>query len=386
MPIVIKDYDWKQTKQDLSVHIPLKVLCEQKADIFTSKRYLKVKYEQYFFELILLHSIDVSKSQCKLTDDNVIFELRKEEEQTWHSLEPDIPKKEKLELKKRLLDEAYSRIQEQDKEKINKKAELKRVAVREQIELDTIQRDRIEEVKTEEKTNALGDVNQWSAEIATNTRIDSPKKQHNINSKNKISTHAANKILIKPTIEAILPSPRAVKTLEIEFTPREFPTPSRESQLDEENEWLSKQAEARRSAGFISEDVRPEERNPQFLKAKGDEFLRNKNYLGAISAYSFGIKICPKFVDLHIARSEAHFLVGNFNKAVQDCSSALDLLKPAVSLNLNERALCVGRRGEALCKLGFIKQGVEELKISLQLKPSPYFTTVLETIRNENAV
>lgn len=76
--------------------------------------------------------------------------------------------------------------------------------------------------------------------------------------------------------------------------------------------------------------------------------------------------------------------IGNFSKAAEDCSTALDLLKPEVALNLRERALCIGRRGEALCKLGFTKQGVGELKISLKLISSDHFANVLEMIDNNS--
>lgn len=78
------------------------------------------------------------------------------------------------------------------------------------------------------------------------------------------------------------------------------------------------------------------------------------------------------------------FFIGNINKAIEDCTTALDLLKPEVSLNLKERALCIGRRGEALCRIGFIKQGVEEIKISLKLMSSDYFTNILETVEKKS--
>lgn len=306
MPIIINDYKWKQTANDIMVNIALKRVSERNADITISKRYIKVKYEQYFFEAILLHSVDVHSSQCKITDASIIFELRKDDNITWESLQPNISKKEKFDLKKQLWEEEYLRIQEQEKEMVNKKAELKRVAVREQIELDSKQREEIEEIKKQEKTIALGDINEWSAEIGEKL-IKKNKNKKNVNTNYKQKTTDPLRVMKSPEF---IPLPRCAKTLEIDFTPREFPTPSRESKLGEENEWLKKQAEARRSAGFINEDIRPEERNPQFLKAKGDEFLKNKNYLGAISAYSFGIKIASKFVDLYIARSEAHLLVG----------------------------------------------------------------------------
>lgn len=308
MPIIINEYKWKQTTSNITVQIALKA-SEHNVDITISKRYIKVKFGPYFFEAILLYPINADGSQCKITDTKIIFELEKNENKIWESLQPNITKKEKLDLKEQLLIEEYSHFQERQKEKINKKAELKRVAIREQIELDSKQRECIEEIKNLEKANVLGDINQWSATIGENSEIFRKKNNQNLNNRCKQKLISDSVKIIKAP--ELIPLPRNTKTLETDFTPREFPTPSRESKLDEENEWLKQQAEARRSAGFISEDIRPEERNPQFLKAKGDTFLKNKNYLGAISAYSFGIKLTPKFVDLHIARSEAHLLVGN---------------------------------------------------------------------------
>lgn len=44
-------------------------------------------------------------------------------------------------------------------------------------------------------------------------------------------------------------------------------------------------------------------------------------------------------------------------------------MKPEVPQNLRERALCIGWRGIALTHLGLVKEGIEELKASLCLKP-----------------
>lgn len=64
------------------------------------------------------------------------------------------------------------------------------------------------------------------------------------------------------------------------------------------------------------------------------------------------------------------YFLGNYHKTAQDCSSALELMKPEVPLNLKERALCIGRRGIALINLGLLKQGIDELKVSIKLVPN----------------
>lgn len=311
MPTIIKNFEWKQTSSHLIINVPIKVVQKSKLDLFFSQRYVKVSYEHYIFEVILLFSIDELNCKCIITSDYITLELKKNEEDHWESLEPMLSKQEKNALKKDLLEDSYKRIEKLSEETRIKKSELKRTAVRKQIETDTEIRKTIDLIKEEEKSIVLGDTDEWIKKIKKNSQ---QKHKHiKTNLKSVLTNNNATNIELEKNIDSIM-LPRQQKTLEVEFTNREFPTPSRESKLDEEQEWLSNQAAARRSCGFISEDIRPEERSPQFLKAKGDEFLKNKNYLGAISAYSYGIKISPKFVDFYIYRSEAHFQLGKYEQ------------------------------------------------------------------------
>ncbi|XP_076172457.1 dynein axonemal assembly factor 4 [Ptiloglossa arizonensis] len=167
-----------------------------------------------------------------------------------------------------------------------------------------------------------------------------------------------------------VPLPRKNCTINVTFSERKFPTPARESSHLEEQEWLKKQAEARRKVGFDTEDLRPEERDPQWLKDKGDEFFKVGNYLAAISAYTYGIKISNQMASLYVNRSAAQYALGNYCRCMEDCSKALELMVPKCEGNRESRARCHARRGAALCKLSSPQHGIPELEAALKLMPN----------------
>ncbi|XP_076659267.1 dynein axonemal assembly factor 4 [Halictus rubicundus] len=166
-----------------------------------------------------------------------------------------------------------------------------------------------------------------------------------------------------------VPLPRKKGAISVTFSDRKFPTPARESSHLEEQEWLAKQAEARRKIGFDSADLRPEERDPLWLKNKGDEFFKIGNHLAAISAYTYGIKISDKLASLYVNRSAAHYALGNYCRCIEDCSKALELMEPKCESNRESRARCHARRGAALCKLSSPQHGIPELEAARELAP-----------------
>ncbi|GLH13195.1 Cleavage and polyadenylation specificity factor subunit 4 [Gryllus bimaculatus] len=190
-----------------------------------------------------------------------------------------------------------------------------------------------------------------------------------------------DKILTKNNEPECVPLPREMGRINISFTPREFPTPSRESYRAEEEEWLKNQAEARRACGFVAADLKPEEQNPIWLKDKGDSFFQMGNYLGAISAYSHAIKIGSTLPAIYSNRAAAHLAIGNYYKAHEDSSRALDLLTPCVSLNAKSRARCFVRRATALCHLGAPENALKDLEKAQALAPETSLIEDIERVR-----
>ncbi|KAJ9591790.1 hypothetical protein L9F63_001726 [Diploptera punctata] len=252
-----------------------------------------------------------------------------------------------------------------------KKIELNRLAVKEQIALDTEHRKKIQDIIENEKKEAMKELEKWKISQLSKVKEGSDILRRELTSTSRVYNINPTK-QININIEAgmiPMPLPRSKGTIQINFTPRDFPTPKRESQEQEEEEWLKKQAEARRKIGFVAEDLRPDELDPLWLKEKGDSFFKAGNYLAAISAFSHGIKLGSKMPALYSNRAAAQFAIGNLKKCVEDCSIALDLFTPKISANALSRARCHARRGTALCKMGLYHQGIGELRAAVDLQP-----------------
>lgn len=362
MPILINDYNWSQTDNQIVVKVPLKgIHSHPSVDIFTYETFIKINCSPFYFEVLLLHPIDETNSRCKILENEAKFILLKKTVQTWSSLESDCSKENKLNEKKEVIKCAQLVAEKEAEQKRNKKCELKRNEIHKEVDREAKVRDEIERIRKNEVEEKLVDINRTIEKEIVPELLPAVDNDLHL-----------SKTLVKVVKIESPPRAHSIRTsgnINVTFSARHFPTPQRESQEAAEQEWLMKQHEARKATGFVEEDLRPEERNPQWLKEKGDDFLSKKNFLAAISAYSTAIKTNPKYFELFLNRAAAHFEIANYHKCVADCSTAYDLLTPALSLNVKDRATCLARRGGALCKLGMLKQGYGELVAAIKLTP-----------------
>ena len=356
MPIIIENINWTQKNEEIVINVPLKENSKAQKDIFTSENYLKVHAPPFLWEAFLLHPIDENESRCKILKNSVVFTLKKIEEIEWESLQKDISKEEKKEIR----DLSIKLHQEKAQKKIKENAEIKdakkREEIHKEIDRETKQREEIDKLITTAKECFI---KPKSPKKEINPKIDeTPIKSKMQQKVDLLSTKPKiqPKIVESPAIKKVdeIPPVRKSCTINVTFSKRNFITPKRESMAPAEAEWILKQSEAKRTIGFVDDDLRPEERNPEWLKEKGDTFFKQKNYLAAIAAYSTGIKLTKKYYPLYLNRSAAHYIQGNYQRCAEDCSSALELLDPPLEINRKERASCLARRGAALCKLGLL--------------------------------
>lgn len=138
------------------------------------------------------------------------------------------------------------------------------------------------------------------------------------------------------------------------------------------NQWLNKQAEARRAVNADVEelkDLKEEERSPDWLKDKGDKCFATGDYLGAVNAYNLAVRLNRKIPALYSNRAACHLKLKNLHKAIEDSSQALDLLIPPVAANAVARARAFVRRGSAFCQLQLYAEGLQDYQAALKIDP-----------------
>ncbi|KAG2487660.1 hypothetical protein HYH03_013797 [Edaphochlamys debaryana] len=121
-----------------------------------------------------------------------------------------------------------------------------------------------------------------------------------------------------------LPPPRAtLQPVQVNFTKLETGhLPARE-QREDEIRAFRKQA---RSAAPDPDAPDLAERQPLFLKDKGDALFRAGNYAGAVNAYTRALSIDDSISAIHSNRAAARLASGDPAGAAADCDRALDLL------------------------------------------------------------
>lgn len=70
-----------------------------------------------------------------------------------------------------------------------------------------------------------------------------------------------------------------------------------------------------------------ESRNPLWLKDKGDQFLKDKNYIAAIEAYTEAINLDNKMLGAWANRSLCNLKIYNFNAVISDCDQCLTIMQ-----------------------------------------------------------
>ncbi|KFZ53525.1 Dyslexia susceptibility 1 candidate 1, partial [Podiceps cristatus] len=347
-----------------------------------------VSIPPFLFEAILYAPIDDTNSTAKIGNGIIFFTLYKKEAAMWDSLTVANANKEKLQyLRENAVLKAHEKAKEETEAKKVTKQENKKYALEAMMKLEAAERKRIEDLKEKERQKVTEELELWKkqqkdaekqkrvqkeGQVHQEVEQLKEKKKEKMN-KTRIPNEGTSKTRLKLTKghgscsmfsenlkEEQLPAPRSAATIKINFTSRVFPTALRESRIAEEEEWLHKQAEARRTiSADLSEleDLKEEEKNADWLKDKGNKMFAMGNYLAAVNAYNFAVRLNNKLPLLYLNRAACHLKLRNLHKAIEDSSKALELLTPPVPDNESARVKAYVRRGTAFCQLELYTEG-----------------------------
>ncbi|XP_023216851.1 dynein assembly factor 4, axonemal-like [Centruroides sculpturatus] len=376
MPIFIKDVSWSETEGNISINVAFNNVNKKNLSILSSSQYLKISHPPFFWEAFLKKAIDIKKCNAFVGDNAISFALVKREKGLWKNLyhENSEDRTHCEKMRKEALQEIEETAKSDKNQKKVEKSERERLAVRLQMELEANDRKRIEKIKENERNTMIKEIEDCKEKSVNlkNKEINSKAKER-ISKKSSKNTFNKYHLTVRPStgesLESVAP-PRSSATINVTFTPREFPTAARESRKEEEEEWLRKQAEARKCNELEFADLRPEERNPLWLKDKGDDFYSKGDYKSAINTYTLAIKLCPNLASLYSNRAACHLQIQNLHKAIEDTSRALELLTPAVQENSSTRLKCHIRRGTAFCKMEMYAEGLQDYEEALKIDPN----------------
>ncbi|XP_008302393.1 dynein axonemal assembly factor 4, partial [Stegastes partitus] len=364
MPLLVSDYSWTQTDSTVYINVPLKGAKARNVDIVCTEEYLKVSFPPYLFESFLFEPVDEDRSSAKVGNGVALISLPKKTNKHWQQLMINTNDKEKnKEIRERALLRYQEKLSSESRQKAEKQQKEKKYALETMMKLEKEERESIQKMKDTEREKTTAELEAWqqkTEEDKLNQRGNpnqqrAGKERREIKPSVNLDQKKVNSEAKSNKKKADLPPPRISGNIQITFTPRVFPTALRESRVAEEEEWLNKQAEARRTVNseLVEElkDLTEEQRNPDWLKDKGDKCFASGDYLGAVNAYSLAIRLNRKIPALYSNRAACHLKLKNLHKAIEDASQALDLLTPPVAANAAARARASVRRGSAFCQL-----------------------------------
>ncbi|XP_041535507.1 dynein assembly factor 4, axonemal isoform X2 [Microtus oregoni] len=354
MPVRVSEFSWQQTPAAVFLSLPLRGVCVRDADVFCGESYLKVNFPPFLFEVFLYAPIDDGNSKAKIGNDTILFTLYKKDPVMWETLSmPGVDKETMQRIREKSILQAQEKAKEATEAKATAKREDQRYALGVMMKIEEEERKKIEDMKENERKKATRELEAWKESQRQ------AEKQKSIPRKEKCQRgkQAEERGALKPPSlprkapsaarlpqrgrnwenifseklkEDSVPAPRSAGNIQISFTPRAFPTALRESQVAEEEEWLHKQAEARRALSTdLPEfsDLKEEEKNPDWLKEKGNKLFATENYLAAVDAYNLAIRLNSKIPLLYLNRAACHLKLRNLHKAIEDSSKACKIMK-----------------------------------------------------------
>uniref|UniRef100_A0A3P8S1M9 Dynein axonemal assembly factor 4 n=1 Tax=Amphiprion percula TaxID=161767 RepID=A0A3P8S1M9_AMPPE len=275
MPLLVSDYSWTQNDSTVYINVPLKGAKAVKVDIVSTDEYLKVNFPPYLFEAFLFEPVDEDRSSAKVGNGVALISLPKRINKQWDQLMMTTNDKDKKkEIRERALLRYQEKLSSESRQKAEKRQADKKYTLEMMMKLEKEERENIQKIKDAEREKTAAELAAWQLRQKQEAEEDAKLSQRGSPNQQRAGKQRQEN---KPSKkQADPPPPRVSRNIQITFTPRVFPTALRESRVAEEEEWLNKQAEARRAVNseLLEElkDLKEEQKNPDWLKDKGDMF------------------------------------------------------------------------------------------------------------------
>mmetsp|Transcript_7589 Transcript_7589/g.12782 ORF Transcript_7589/g.12782 Transcript_7589/m.12782 type:complete len:815 (-) Transcript_7589:130-2574(-) len=159
-------YTWSEKKDTIKVLVPLKGVSASKADIIVSSSTLKVNFAPYLLDLVLLKEIDSLRHKASVKDGVLHITLCKKEVNTmWGTLEAEGDKETLMAVKRDALLAQENMNADLNTQRSDRRHAEEKHALRKQMKLEEMERNRVDHLKQEEKESAEQEVYAAFAEM-----------------------------------------------------------------------------------------------------------------------------------------------------------------------------------------------------------------------------
>ncbi len=344
MPVT-GEFSWREFDDSIELTIPLKGVSPKCVDVFTAPSLLKVSYRPFLLDLTLLDEIDEDGSRAVLMNGELSICLKKRETRVWGQLCFEGTKDEIRQRRCESLKKRQVAVNRQMENVASKKAEEERMVFRRHMAIEEAERKRLDDIKVTEKKNAadamynaFGKMNEKSFLRSTDKSIASvqgDKKLTNstcidrsrdpvFDSKLVPQDFYAEALEVKDAPERDIPSPRTAVQTTFWNTPRLFKTPSRESTVKQEQDFMIKNRCNLKKNALLN-DICIGDADPVWLTAKGDEFCSKGDFCSAINAYTEALHKDKSLVLALVKRAACYLHLREGAFCVKDCLAALQM-------------------------------------------------------------
>ncbi len=275
----------------------------KKVDVFTASTLLKVNYSPFLLDLNLHKEIDEDDSRAVLKKGTLEIRLAKKNEgELWGQLCFEGSNEETKQRRQLALKQRDEKVQRQTERAAQTKVDEERMVFQKHMELEEKERQRLDNVKANEKKGAEEALHETFAKLKSeksnsktikSTKVHFERETEQVAAKENPTTdvgtnHDAPQDCTEDSeveSEPDLPPPRKVVHNTFKHTPRLFKTPARQSTIKQEQEFIMKNR-SNLKQNVLLNDIDIGDADPVWLSSKGDEFYAKGDFYSAINAYT----------------------------------------------------------------------------------------------------